>query len=313
MQSPGSRLEVAAILLAFALSAEGAGAPTLDRGTRESAGLQRSFVVHAPQSPAGAALRPLVIVLHGAGGNGRNALEQGHWVAKADAEGFIVVAPEGTAEHEDRSKGLLSNPQTWNAGPGIGTLAAARGVDDVGFIRDLIDDLVRTGGVDPRRVFVTGFSNGAAMSFRIGAELSDRVSAIAPVSNALLVPVPALARPVSLLLIWGTADPLNPYAGGMVKRGGQHYERPSAVSSWMTWSKSLACEGSPSSEALKAGVTRRAFERCTGGSAAEFISIDGLGHQWPGGKVYVRFLAGSGSDALDATDRIWDFFRAHGR
>jgi polyhydroxybutyrate depolymerase len=301
------------VWLALVLPAEGVGAQSPDIGTLESAGVQRRYVVHAPQRQAGAALVPLVIVLHGAGGNGRNALEQGRWVEKADAEGFVVVAPEGTAEHEDRRRSLLSNPQTWNAGPGIGSSAAARGVDDVGFIRDLIDELVRTRGIDPRRVFVTGFSNGAAMAFRVGAELSDRVAAIAPVSNGLLVPVPALARPVSLLLIWGTADPLNPFAGGIVKRGGQHYQRPSAVSSWKTWSRALACEGSPNSEALKAGVARQAFERCADRSAAEFISIEGLGHQWPGGRVYIRVVAGSGSDALDATDRIWDFFSAHGR
>lgn len=311
MRRPRSWFHAAAIWLALALPAEGVGAQSLDSGTRESAGLQRRYVLHAPQRQAGASLRPLVIVLHGAGGDGRNALEQGHWVEKADAEGFVVVAPEGTAEHEDRRKSLLANPQTWNAGPG--SSAAARGVDDVGFVRDLIDELVRTRRIDPRRVFVTGFSNGAAMAFRIGAELSDRVAAIAPVSNGLLVPLPALARPVSLLLIWGTADPLNPHGGGMVKRGGQHYERPSAVWSWMTWSRALACEGSPRSEALKVGVTRQAFEHCAERSAAEFISIDGLGHQWPGGRVYVRVIAGPGSDVFDATGRIWDFFSAHGR
>jgi polyhydroxybutyrate depolymerase len=118
---------------------------------------------------------------------------------------------------------------------------------------------------------------------------------------------------VSMLLIWGSADPLNPYDGGPVRRAGQTVERPSAPASWSRWGRALGCEGPPLAQTLAAGVTRQYFERCAAASSAELIRVEGLGHQWPGGETYVRVLSGPGSDALNATERIWAFFRAHGR
>jgi polyhydroxybutyrate depolymerase len=270
--------------------------------------------MHEPLGSDSSELRPLVIVFHAAGGSGANAFEQGHWIAKADAEGFVVVGPEGSAELDDRRKSLLGNPQTWNAGVGSGSPAERRGVDDVAFIRNLIDQLVRYERIDPRRVYATGFSNGAAMAFRVGVELSDRVVAIAPVSNALLVPLRSpLAHSVSLLLIWGDSDPLNPIGGGAVRRGGKTEQRPSALESWTAWGQALRCEGAPLTQTLASGVTKQFYARCADGSSAEFIAVRGLGHQWPGGQIYLRGFAGPGSDALQATDHVWDFFRAHSR
>ena len=271
-------------------------------------GISRAYELHVPD---GAALpMPLVIMFHGHGGAAASALEQGDWVRKSMASGFAVVALEGTRDNEDRRASLLGNPRSWNAGENTGSSAQRRGVDDVGFVRALIDDLVRRRVADPARVYATGMSNGAGMAFRIGLELSDRVAAIAPVANSLLVPPRPLQRPVSLLLIWGTADPLNPIDGGRVKRTGGYVLRPSANEAWQAWRALLHCPGEPATEPLAKGVSLRAYRGCDAGSSAEFISIEGMGHQWPGGQVYVRMIAGPGSDALNATDRIWSFFRA---
>lgn len=275
-------------------------------------GLERSYVVHAPSSVAGRNA-PLVIVLHGQGGDGANALQQGYWVEKADADGFIVVAPEGMPERPDRPARLLGNRRSWNSGPATGSPAAEQGIDDVGFIRAVIADVRRTYAVDGRRIFATGFSNGAAMAFRVGAEMSDVVAAIAPVSNALLMPVERLARPVSLLMIWGVDDPLNPFAGGSVARGGQRLVRPTAEDSLARWASLLRCTGAPRIERPNRKLTQRTFDRCESGSVASLIAVDGLGHQWPGGRVYLRVVSGPGSNAVNATDAIWAFFASHGR
>lgn len=275
-------------------------------------GLERSYVIHAPARAAGGDA-PLVIVLHGQGGDGANVLEQGYWTRKADAEGFIVVAPEGVPERPDRPARFMGNRRSWNSGPGTGSPAQLRNIDDVGFIRAVVADVQRAHRVDARRIYATGFSNGSAMAFRVGAEMPDVVAAIAPVANGLLMPVDRLARPVSLLMIWGVDDPLNPFAGGPVERGGQTVVRPSAEESWRRWADLLGCSGAPTIDRSGRKVTSRSFSRCRDGSEATLIAVDGLGHQWPGGRVYLRVVSGPGSNAINATDAIWAFFASHAR
>lgn len=277
-------------------------------------GLKRSYLVHAPaRVQAQVQPVPLVVVLHGFGGDGANVLSQGRWVEKADAEGFLVVAPEGLPEDPDRPARFFGNRRSWNAGPATGSPAEARGTDDVGFIAAVIAQVRREQRVDPRRIYVTGFSNGAGMAFRVGAELSDVVAAIAPVANGLLVPVATLRQPVSLMLVWGRDDPLNPIGGGVVSRDGRPFTRPSAEASWRRWSALLHCRDMASFDRPVRSVMRRVARGCASGSEAVLVEIDDLGHQWPGGRVVLRLVAGRGSDVFDATAAIWEFFRSHPR
>lgn len=272
-------------------------------------GISRSYVVHAPPT-LGARPAAVVIALHGFGGSGRNILDQGGWRAKADAAGFIVVAPDGIPERDDRPARFFGNPRSWNSGPETGSPAERRGIDDVGFIAAVIDDVARRYRIDPKRIYATGFSNGAAMAFRLGAELSDRIAAIAPVANGLLVPVPRLKKPVSLLMIWGTEDPLNPYQGGVLNRQAGRVVRPSAEASLQRWSAALACPRQSRVE-VRRDIETRTLAPCTGNSEARLIAVKGLGHQWPGGRVALRMVSGPGSNAINATDAIWSFFEAH--
>jgi polyhydroxybutyrate depolymerase len=292
----------------FAWSA--AAAPV--QRTLSFGGFQRSYVVHVPARMAGQDVA-LVVVLHGLGGDGANVLAQGRWVEKANVEGFIVVAPEGIPEDPTRPARFFGNKRSWNSGPATGSPAEARGVDDVRFIAAVIQEVRRQHRVDGRRIHVTGFSNGAGMAFRVGAELPDVVASIAPVANGLLLPVEALERPVSLMLVWGMDDPLNPVTGGKVRRSGQEVLRPSAEGSWRQWARLLRCPAAPVVDRSVPRVIRQAFEGCADGSTAVLVGIEGLGHQWPGGKVVLRLVSGPGSDAFDATTEIWKFFAAHRR
>lgn len=289
------------------LPAPAVAATPFEQHTIEVGGVARSYVLHAPAA-ADASPRALVVVFHGGGGDGRNALEQGRWIEKARAEGFIVVAPEGTVEHPNRAPSALFNPRTWNAGGSTGTPAQRRGIDDVGFVRALLDEVSKQHAVDPARVYATGLSNGGAMAFRAGLELSDRFAAIAPVANALLAPAQPLQRPVSLLMIWGNADPLNPIAGGTVRRSMGTMQRPSAHESLQVWSRLLRCPGAAAVERESDALTLYTHRGCDGGTTARLLVVEGLGHQWPGGRIVLRAVAGPGSDAVDATDRIWRFF-----
>jgi len=135
-------------------------------------GRLRSYILRLPPAmPPGGV--PLVLVLHGGGGNGVNAESMTDFTSLARAKGFIVAYPDGSA----RGRGGLL---TWNAGHCCG-YAMQSNVDDVGFLSALIDDLRSRYPIDSKRVYVTGISNGAMMAHRVGRELPQKVAAIAPV------------------------------------------------------------------------------------------------------------------------------------
>ena len=120
---------------------------------------ERTYLVHLPPVYDGKRSLPLVIVLHGGGGNAEGAARMTGFSEKADREGFVVVYPNGSGRLKTR---LL----TWNSGNCCG-YAMDQNVDDVGFIRVLIDEFVKTRAIDPKRVFVTGMSNGGMMTSQI--------------------------------------------------------------------------------------------------------------------------------------------------
>lgn len=289
------------------LPAPGSGTHSLSLAV---GGAGRTYVAHLP--PGAPSRAPVVIVLHGTGGSGADAIEQGRWIAASQRHGFIVLAPDGTMEYPNRRPSLRDNPRTWNAGPATGSWAAQANIDDIGFLRALIDAWIAGGRADPSRIHATGFSNGAGMAFRAGAELSDRLAGIAPVANGPLLPVARLARPVPLLLLWGEADPLNPIEGGMVRRGGRGIARAGGEESWRRWGALNNCGGEVRAQPAPS-LTEYSWQRCAAGIEVRFVRVAGLGHQWPGGRSRVPGVSGPGSTALDATEAIWRFFARHPR
>jgi len=272
----------------------------------------RHYLAYLPQN-APDRKAPLVIILHGLAGSGEQFLAQTHWKDAADRHGFILLAPDGQLPIPTLPANIGRNVRLWNAGPLTSEWVAAHAKDDSGFLRQLITDWINSGRAAPGQIYVTGFSNGAAMAFRAGADLSDLVSAIAPVSNPLLMPVESLHRPVSLLMIWGEADPVSPFAGGSLERGGREINRPSAHDSFEVWSRLLGCEGDESQESPAPTVTLLVHPTCHEKSETELYSVAGMGHQWPGGNPILSGLAGPMSDRLDATEVIWQFFIRHKR
>ena len=166
-------------------------------------GLKRTALVRVPGQVAERRPLPVVLNFHGGAGNAVGQQRYVHMDAIADREGFIVVYPNGTGVLEDR---LLA----WNAGTCCG-MAAREETDDVGYVRALLDELARRLPVDSARVYATGLSNGAMMSYRLAAELSDRIAAIAPVAGASAMPLPwvklrtSLSQPLSGMP-WGLSS-----------------------------------------------------------------------------------------------------------
>ncbi len=274
-------------------------------------GFARHFIVHVPPSFDAKRKHPVVIMLHGAGGTGQNAMEQTGWDRKADREDFIAVFPDGVPEDPKRRVSFLFNPQTWNEGSGRHA-SGKRNDGDVEFIAYIIDALEARYGADPKRIYVTGFSNGASMTFRIGVELSDKVAAIAPVAGHLLVHDRQLKQPLPMLYIIGRDDPLELPNGGVLKIRGERVEQPPIEQNLAQWRQLDGCPLKPSADERAAGVEKVTFGDCREGVEVVEYFIDDMGHVWPGGinRLPVR-IVGKPSDKLNATDVIWKFFKAH--
>jgi polyhydroxybutyrate depolymerase len=312
---PALFIVLATLLAAMTQVGQSVSAQTPKRGLTNQAitidGILRTYLQYVPLANRQSGALPLVLVLHGYGGNGKSALGQGKWVAKAEKEKFIVVALDGMLKDPGKAESFQTNQRGWNNGD---AQIALSGVDDVAFVKGVIDTLVASGVVDEDRIYVTGFSNGAGMTYRVGAELSDQVAAIAPLSSTLFVEVEALARPVSLITFFGGADPIRPIEGGThIILGASRTLHP-AAESWATWQRLLNCPTQPSQESNQEGVRFTGYKPCVGGAEVAIYVIDQMGHHWPGGRESLpKALIGEPLDLVDATDLIWAFFEAHPR
>jgi polyhydroxybutyrate depolymerase len=223
---------------------------------------------------------------------------------KAKQENFIVVYPEGSGRLR---RGLF----TWNAGHCCG-YAMENKVDDVGFIDTLIDDLSKRYPIDDKRIYVTGMSNGAMMSHRLGIELSHRIAAIAPVVGTLFGDERTPKQPVAALMINGLLDENVPFNGGSgAGRGKDAWDgtpaKP-ALDQAVFWAKTNGCEVAFAKQD-SATLTHYRYT-CPSGHDVELIALKDNGHAWPGGEKGSR-RGDKPSESLNATDAIWDFFQRH--
>ncbi|HEV2440831.1 MAG TPA: PHB depolymerase family esterase [bacterium] len=289
----------------WGLPAAGAGDPTETLG---AGGVARTYVLHVPPGGDPPAARALVLAFHGGGGRGRGMVALTGLDALADRDGFIAVYPDGI------------NRQ-WNDGRRTVRWA----VDDVGFVAALIAALSHRFHIDRGRVYATGISNGGLFAERLACDLAPDIAAIAPVAGNMpadIAPACAPARPVSLIQISGTQDPLVPYGGGQIARpfglgeGGVVWSVADTVA---FWARRDGCDGAPvrttpAPIAPPDGtrVVRTAYERCARGTSVALYTIEGGGHTWPGGPQYLPVgLIGPASRQLNASEVIVEFFRLH--
>jgi polyhydroxybutyrate depolymerase len=270
---------------------------------------QRNYLVHVPRSYDGAKPVPVVLALHGGGSNARQMQHFCGLNEKADAAGFLVVYPSGTG----RTEQLL----TWNGGNCCG-YAKHEKVDDVDFVRKLLDDLEKAANVDADRIYATGMSNGAIMAYRLAAELSDRIAAIAPVAGPMGTNGCHPQRPVPVLHIHGTDDKFAPFQGGRGERSLSQTEFYSVEHSIGCWVKANGCQAEPVVIEEKARiedgtkVTRKTYGGGKDGSEVVLIEISGAGHTWPGRQPSLLYL-GKSTTNVSANDEMWEFFKKHSR
>jgi polyhydroxybutyrate depolymerase len=269
-------------------------------------GLQRSAIVHIPPQYDRTVAMPVVLAFHGGGANADNMVRFSGLNDKADEAGFIAVYPNGT--------GRLQRMLTFNGGNCCGQ-AAANGVDDVEFTRRLLDELVAVATVDPKRVFATGMSNGGIMAYRLAAELSDRIAAIAPVGGPMGTKTCNPTRPVSVIHFHGTDDAFAPFQGGRGKglSGTDFYSVPDSIAAWV---EADGCGPTPVTIRLPdtaddgTTVTRTTYGQGKDGAEVVLIVIEGGGHTWPGREPRLALLGKSTRD-ISANDLMWEFFQRH--
>jgi polyhydroxybutyrate depolymerase len=293
-------------LLLLPMLAQAAGDPRLQIS---HGGLDRSYLLHLP-SPLPNNPLPLVVVLHGGGGSGESVAKMTGFDAEADKEGFIVVYPEGTdGGHPLMS--LLGKPGflTWNAGNCCG-YAQENNVDDVGFIRAVVTQVIKDNAADPKRVYATGISNGGMMAYRMACEASDVFAAIAPVSAVQEVQSCKPIQGVSVFHIHGADDENVPIAGGVGKKAHEKEVRAPVQSTIDFWVKADECSVTVHSK--EPDVDMSNYGGCKAGSEVSyFVILDG-GHAWPGGQQVASFLD-KPSGALNATFEIWRFLKEHAK
>lgn len=264
----------------------------------------RSYLVHVPRQYHADQATPMVLVLHGGGGNMQiQATERFyHQISAAEKYGYIVVFPNGYSRFPG---GKLA---TWNAGNCCGA-AAKKQVDDVAVIRAIIQAMQQQANIDPQRIFVDGMSNGGMMAYRLACELSGTVSAIASVAGTDNTQRCQPAKPVAVLHIHAQDDDHVPFNGG---KGQQSMVDVNFVSVAATMQKWVQLnQANPQAE--RTLETPGAYcEIHHGGLAPVQLCVTETGgHSWPGGS---KPRGGSaGSSALSANDVIWQFFAANGR
>jgi polyhydroxybutyrate depolymerase len=266
-------------------------------GSLAYGGLTRTYRLYVPPQAKSAksGSLPLVVALHGGLGSGDQFAETSRFEDLARQEGFVVVFPDGV----DR---------TWNGGRCCGR-AVATGVDDSGFLADLIATLSKSLPIDPSRVFMTGHSNGAIMAFRFGCEHAGLVAAVAPVAGSLEIASCRPSRGVSLLAIHGDADQNHPIGGGNGSRSISGVPFTSMDDSLRAWTGAMTC--SPNATRATSGpLTTTDWTHCRDGVTTRYIIVAGADHPWPGSADRrASALQGEPSQALDATAAVWAFFR----
>lgn len=275
---------VAALAVCWTVAAQAAtGCAVATPGTTERVIIGdtgRAMLIHLPTGLTGRA--PLVFVLHGSTGSGKDILANSRLVQTADAHGFVVAAADG---------GIAAAPGfVWNI-PGVptvtGKIPGPNDPDDVAYLLKAIDWLVKQGCVDRARVYATGLSGGGRMTSWLGCVAADRFAAIAPVvglraGNPLASdprrPDPATcrpSRPVPVIAFAGDADTTNPIGGG-----GAPYWQYTMQAAEARWAKLNRCTGAPARRSISPRLYEERYSRCAAGADVVGRITVGGGHSW---------------------------------
>jgi polyhydroxybutyrate depolymerase len=290
---------------------DGAATPAADltETTLDHGGVTRRFLLSAPAWEEGDDPLPLVVDIHGLGEGADIHAEMTQLGPLGQEEGFVTVFPHGTGQLP-----------SWNVNPDL------QANPDLAFVAAVLDRVEAERCIDTSRVYATGLSNGAMMTSAVACTMADRFAAVAPIAGILLPELCQPARPVPILTVHGTADPLLLFNGGIdsaalsaalsggsdeaptttaqpVDLDGEGY--PATVRGWATLN---GCEDTAEDERVSDEVLRRRFD-CPDEAPVEFLIVEGGGHSWPSSEFSrsIERIVGPTTFDIDASQEIWDF------
>lgn len=252
--------------------------------TLRSDGAERSYMLYVPEnaSPEGA---PLVFSFHGSGGVPQQQVNISGFDQLSDQYGFISVFPAGAFTNSVTAR-------SWNAN-------IDAGVDDVQFVRDIIEDVASKVTIDRKRIYASGFSGGARMSSRLACELSDVLAAAAPVDGLQYPDGCILKRHIPVLSFHGKADQTNHY---VLSENSRPYWRMGVETAIDKWRQANGCSMKNDADRISQEVTFYQWSDCLGAAEIQFYVTENGGHTWPG--------ADDNRD-INASQLIWEFFSRH--
>jgi polyhydroxybutyrate depolymerase len=283
---------------------------------------ERTYILRLPKELPKDKPVPLVIYFHGGSEKREYPTQSGKFGELADRERFIFVMPHAVGGH-------------WNDGRETDFESFKKNVDDAGFVAALIAEIEKQYGIDPKRIFAFGVSNGGVCSHYIAAQMAETMAAIATVAGGMPDPFHKHFKPkepVSVLVIQGTKDPAGPYEGGKIPdaKGLNRGRRLGTDETVQLWVEHNSCRKVPAKEQLldkdpKDGctVTRFTWSKGRNGTEVVLYKIEGGGHRWPGKDTPVimpesrakpeDLTARLGARCFDfeANEVIWEFFKSH--
>jgi polyhydroxybutyrate depolymerase len=253
---------------------------------------ERFFIVHTPKNYNPYQPTPLVFDLHGFSGSARSQMGLSFLWAEGDERGFITVNPQG-----------LGNPAMW-----IDFYPGEVGQAQIAFFEAMIDYISEQLNIDPKRIYVTGMSNGGVMANYLGCEMSDTFAAIAPVAgghNSIETCKPD--HPISVIAIHGTEDRNIPYES----------TNPYAVTARyfvQAWAERNDCADAPTKETITEKVFSESWGNCgksPNNVEVSLYTVTGGGHEWPGSAYGPGPYPEGLTPDFYASAIIWDFFASH--
>jgi polyhydroxybutyrate depolymerase len=274
-----------------------------------SGGLTRSYALHVPPAWSADAELPLVLAFHGTQSSPAGLRAASGLDPAADELGVVIAYP--AAARGDWNTECLE----------CGSDAVLDEIDDLGFVLDLIDQLEADVGIDTRRVYVIGISNGALFVHYLACAAQRSVTAAASVAATLIAPahIPSCdgARPVPIAFFLGSDDTFFPPQGRLAGNDIVHVRLLSIEESVETWVERDGCSGAAESETLPdahddgTSVRRDRYADCASGAEVVYYAIDGGGHTWPGSPLQSGGLLGRTTRELSASETALRFFLDH--
>ena len=312
--------------------------------------VDRTYLVRLPRGYDAKQKYPVVILLHGMNQDTDDMERLTRFAQLADKDGIIAVYP--SALHGRWNVGVrppvqqpaMRSPGRGRRGGGGGYPGGGGGgypggggggggypgggqsggqgrndetrsepADDVDFLNQMLDQMALKFSLDQARIYATGLSEGGLMAMKAGCSMADRIAAIAPVGAAMPKTMICLpSRPLPVVMINGTSDPVVPYGGGTEHN--LHLPVISVEDSAKAWAKMARCGEKPTQSKLpsheKGGMETKVetYDGCQQGAQVVSYSVKGAGNTWPGGEQYeVENEVGKTSPDPDANETIWSF------